>query len=111
MLSTLDQVRAATEHPGELTGVRAVIAPFIPSGIVSALAADGIAAFSADANAQKALEGEASIAFPAAPQWGDNVTVTTPKGRVDLAYLAIGAERAWVVAGTSRPPPKTSAQR
>ncbi len=111
VLSTLDQVRAATEHPGELTGVRAVIAPFIPSGIVSALAADGIAAFSADANAQKALEGEASIAFPAAPQWGDNVTVTTPKGRVDLAYLAIGAERAWVVAGTSRPPPKTSAQR
>ncbi len=108
LLSTLDEVRAATEHPGELTGVRAVIAPFIPSGIVSALAADGIAAFSADVNAHKGLKGQASIAFPAGPQWGDNVAATTPKGKVDLAFLPIGAERAWVVAGTSRPAPKTS---
>jgi aconitate hydratase len=108
LLSTLDEVRAATEHPGELAGIRAVIAPFIPSGIVSTLAADGIAAFSADASAHKALAGEPSVSLPAASQWGDSVAATTPNGRVDLAFLAIGAERGWIIAGTSRPAPKLS---
>jgi len=106
VLATLDEVRAATERPGELAGVRAVIAPFLPSGIVSALAADGIAAFSADAGAREALKGQRSIALPSATQWGDTVAATTPAGKVDLSLLAIGVERAWIVAGTSRPAPK-----
>ncbi|MFO0590570.1 MAG: aconitase family protein [Polyangiaceae bacterium] len=106
VLGSLDQVRAATEHPGELGGVRAVIAPFIPSAIVSALAADGIAAFSADGETHKALLGQPTITLPAGGQWGDNVAATTPKGKVDLALLAVGAERSWLLAGTSRPAPK-----
>ncbi len=106
LLSTLDEVRAATERPNDLAGVRAVIAPFIPSGIVATLAADGIAAFSADVNAHKALKGQKSISLPAGTQWGDSVAATTPKGRVDLGFLAVGAERNWVVAGTARVAPK-----
>ena len=103
LLSTLDEVRAATERPTELAGVRAVIAPFIPSAIVSTLAADGIAAFSADANAHRSLKGQKSITLPAGTQWGDSVPATTSKGRVDLGFLAVGAERAWIFAGTARP--------
>ena len=108
VLATLDEVRAAAERPGDLAGVRALIAPFIPSGIVSALAADGIAAFSIDDGGRKALEGQRSIALPSAASWGDTVSATTPSGKVDLALLAVGAERAWIVAGTSRPAPKVS---
>lgn len=106
LLDTLDEVRAATERPNDLTGVRAVIAPFIPSSIVATLAADGIAAFSADVDAHKALKGQSSISLPAGSQWGDSVAATTPKGRVDLGFLAVGAERGWVVAGTARAAPK-----
>ena len=106
LLSTLDEVRAATERPNDLAGVRAVIAPFIPSGIVAALAADGIAAFSAGADAHRALQGQPSISLPAGTQWGDSVPVVTPAGKVDLAFLAVGAERGWVVAGTARGAPK-----
>lgn len=109
LLSTLDEVRAATERPADLAGIRAVIAPFIPSGIVSTLAADGIAAFSADPSAHKSLKGQKSITLPAGPQWGDSVPATTAKGRVDLGFLAVGAERGWVVAGTARPSPGAQA--
>jgi aconitate hydratase len=106
LLSTLDEVRAATERPNDLAGVRAVIAPFIPSGIVATLAADGIAAFSADTDAHSALKGQKSISLPAGTQWGDSVAATTSRGRVDLGFLAVGAERGWVVAGTARTAPK-----
>jgi aconitate hydratase len=108
LLSTLDEVRAATERPADLAGVRAVIAPFIPSSIVSTLAADGIAAFSADANAHRSLKGMKSITLPAGAQWGDSVAATTAKGRVDLGFLAVGAERGWVVTGTARQAAKSA---
>jgi aconitate hydratase len=102
LLATLDEVRAATERPNDLAGVRAVIAPFIPSSIVTTLAADGIAALSADVDAHKALQGQKSITLPAALSWGDSVAAATANGKVDLGFLAVGAERGWVVAGTAR---------
>ncbi|MBK8257072.1 MAG: 3-isopropylmalate dehydratase [Polyangiaceae bacterium] len=110
VLSTLDEVRSATERAGELLSVRAVIAPFVPSAVVSMLASEGIAAFSADANAMEALSGQTSVSVPAQSQWADSVAVTTPKGRVDLGYLAVGSERAWLTAGTARTAPKTPAR-
>lgn len=108
LLSTLDEVRAATERPSDLAGVRAVIAPFIPSAIVATLAADGIAAFRADEDAHRALQGQKSISLPAGTQWGDSVAAATPAGKVDLGFLAVGAERGWVVAGTARAAPKAA---
>jgi aconitate hydratase len=110
LLSTLDEVRAAAEHPVELSGVRAVIAPFIPSWIVSALAADGIAAFAADESAHRSLKGQKSITLPAGAQWGDSVAASTPKGKVDLTLLAVGTERGWLLAGTARSAPKVAAR-
>jgi len=112
LLSTLDEVRAAAERPVELEllRVRALIAPFIPSGIVSTLAAEGIATFAADATNHKALKGQKSIALPAGTQWSDTVVATTGKGKIDLTFLAIGAERGWVLAGTARTAPKSTAR-
>jgi aconitate hydratase len=111
LLATLDEVRAAAERPADLAGVRAVIAPFIPSSIASALAADGIAAFSADENAHKALKGQKVLSLPAASQWADTVPATTPKGKVDLGLLAVGPERGWLLAGTARGAPTKANSR
>ena len=45
VLSTLDEVRATVEGAADLASVRAVVAPFMPSTAVTALASEGIAAF------------------------------------------------------------------
>ena len=101
VLSTLDEVRGATER-GDLLGVRAVVAPFLPSTAVSALASEGIAAFTAPAAELEALKGQKTFALPAPAQWGDTVAATVGKKTVAVAWLATGIERGWTHAGTSR---------
>ncbi len=107
VLSTFDEVRSAVQHATELPSLRAILAPFIPSNAVAALASEGIAAFSIDAAGLEALKGQKSLALPAPAKWGDTVSATAGKAKVDLTWLAIGAERGWTHAGTSRTPPKT----
>jgi len=106
VLSTLDEVRAAVERPADLGPVRAVVAPFVPSTAVSALASEGIAAFTVDAAALKAIKGQKVVSLPAPAQWGDTVPLMFGKARVDAAWLATGVERAWTHAGTARSAPK-----
>src|SRR5262249_14992184 len=65
VLSTLDEVRAAVDRSADLGHVRAVVAPFVPSTAVAALASEGIATFGADADALGALKGQKSLALPA----------------------------------------------
>jgi aconitate hydratase len=110
VLSTLDEVRAAVERSADLGHVRAVVAPFVPSTAVAALASEGIATFGLDAGALTALKGQKSLALPAPAQWGDTVPATFGKSRVDVAWLATGVERAWTHAGTARSPGKTPAK-
>jgi aconitate hydratase len=105
VLSTLDEVRAAVEHASGLASVRAVVAPFMPSTAVAALASEGIAAFMADAGALKAIKGQKSFALPAPSQWGDTVSATAGKNKVDVAWAATGVERTWTHAGTARTAP------
>lgn len=105
VLATLDEVRAAVERPADLGPVRAVLATFVPSTAVAALASEGIAAFTIDAAALESVKGEKSVAFPAPSLWGDTVAATFGKTQVDLAWLAIGVERAWTHAGTGRVAP------
>ena len=63
---TLDEVRDLAARAPEIAhSVRAVLAPFIPSGLVSLLSAAGIAALRVDAAAAKKLEGQKTIALPA----------------------------------------------
>ena len=105
---TLDEVREVAARAVELAPqVRAVLAPFIPSGAVSLFSGVGIAALRFDAAGAKSLKGQRSVALPPLAQWGENEPTVVAFGaqKVSLTWLALGSERGWVTAGTSRPAP------
>ena len=104
--STLDEVREITARAQELaSNVRAVVAPFIPSGSVAVFSGLGIAALRIDAAAAKSLKGQRSIALPEPGKWSEKGPTTVALGsqKVPLTWLALGSERAWASAGTARP--------
>lgn len=113
LCSTLDEVREIAARAVELApGVRAVLAPFIPSGAVSLFSGVGIAALRVDAAAAKGLKGQRTLSLPAPASFVANepTNVTLGSQKVALTWLALGPERAWASAGTSRPaapPPRT----
>jgi aconitate hydratase len=84
-----------------------VLAPFIPSGAVSLFSGVGIAALRFDAAGGKGLKGQKTVALPPPSQWAENEPTVVVAGsqKVSLTWLALGPERAWVGAGTSRPAP------
>jgi aconitate hydratase len=106
--STLEQVRHLAGHAPELSGqVRAVLAPFIPSGLVALLSGCGIAALQLDAAGVQGLRDERSLALPPPARWAaDRKATVVPAGksRVSLTWLASVVERGWAGAGTARPP-------
>jgi aconitate hydratase len=106
--STLEEVRELAARAVELApGVRAVLAPFIPSGSVSLFSGVGIAALRFDENGAKGLKGQRTIVLPAPAAFAEQTPtpVTLGSQKVALTWLALGPERAWAGAGTSRPPP------
>jgi len=105
---TLDGVRSvAARAPQVAHAVRAVLAPYIPSGLVALLSAAGIAALRVDAATAKKLEGQTSIALPAPAQWAErDATIVTAGGvKLPVTWLALGAERTWATGGTRAPAP------
>jgi aconitate hydratase len=102
VLSTLDEVRAAAERAIDLGSVRAVVALFVPSTAVSALASEGIATFRVSPDHLGSIKGQKIVALPAPAQWGDTVAATFGKEKVDVDWLATGLERSWTHAGTAR---------
>ena len=106
---TLDEVRKIAASAPELaSSVRAVLSPFIPSGVVALLSGVGIAAIKVDLAAARALKGEKKIALPASAQWTEkqSTSVTVGGSKLALTWLAHGVERAWAGAGTTRAAPK-----
>ena len=104
--STLDEVREATSRAQDLAPhVRAIVAPFIPSGSVAVFSGLGIAALKIDAAAAKGLKGQRSIALPEPSKWSEKgpTTVNIGSQKVALTWLALGSERAWTGAGSARP--------
>jgi aconitate hydratase len=85
--------------------VRAVLAPFIPSGAVSLFSGLGIAAIRFDAQGAKGLKGQRTISLPAPSQWAEKEPTVVSFGgqKVSLTWLALGPERLWTSAGTARP--------
>lgn len=105
LCTTLDEVREVAARASDLaTSVRAVLAPFIPSGAVALLSGLGIAALKVDPSAAKGLSGQ-KITLPPPTQWTEKepTVVTSGSQKVPLTWLALGAERAWASAGTARP--------
>jgi aconitate hydratase len=99
---TLDEVRDLAARAPEIAhSVRAVVAPFIPSGLVSLLSASGIVALRVDATSAKKLEGQKTIALPAPSQWAEReaIHVTAGSAKVPVTWLARGPERAWATGG------------
>ncbi len=114
--STLDQVRYLAAQGPEIAGhVRAVLAPFIPSGIVALLSGAGIAALQLDAGGVKGLRDEKVLALPPPSRWASDRTATVVtvggggKTRVALTWLASVVERGWAGAGSARPSPPSAA--
>ena len=108
--STLEQVRHLAGHAPEIAGqVRAVLAPFIPSGLVALLSGCGIAALQFDAAGARGLRDERSIVLPPPVRWAPDrraTVVPIGKSRVALTWLASGVERGWAGVGTARPAAK-----
>jgi aconitate hydratase len=108
--STLDQVRHLAQSAAEISGhVDAVLAPFIPSGLVALLSAAGIAALQLDAAGGRGLGDEKTVTFPASARWAEETTATVipvGKSKVGLTWLASAVERAWAAVGSARPAPK-----
>jgi aconitate hydratase len=113
LLSTLDEVRQIAALATGEGPLKAVIAPFVPSGLVAILAGAGVLALGAEPAVLKSLKGQKTISVsPVTAATDGSVTVTTQsKAKVNLSWLAVGIERSWTFSGTSRPTPSPSRGR
>jgi aconitate hydratase len=114
VLESLDDVRWVARRAPELAeNVRAVIAPFIPTALVSLLAGLGILALRADTEALKKLKSQPQLGIPEPASWDGQATISAQAGglAVDLGVLAVGAERDWTRAGTARSSQQQPAKR
>jgi aconitate hydratase len=103
---TLDEVRDLANRAPEIAhGVRAVLAPYIPSSLVALLSAAGIAALRLEPLAVKGIKGQKTIVLPPPSQWpeGQSTPVAVGSGKLPLTWLAHGDERAWAM-GAAKPP-------
>jgi aconitate hydratase len=111
LCANLEEVREVASRAVELApSVRAVLAPFIPSGAVSLLSGLGIAAIRFDAAALKGLRAHKTLTLPPPAQWADGepTVLTVGSQKVSLTWLALAPERAWATAGTARPAPRAA---
>jgi aconitate hydratase len=98
----LDDVRHLAHRAHEIAhSVRAVLAPFIPSGLVAVLSAAGIAALRVDPAVARRLEGQKVISLPAPSQWAerDATPIAVGGAKLPVTWLALGLERDWATGG------------
>ena len=105
LVTKYDDIRSVAE--ASLLGpsrVRALIAPFIPSQMVTSLASEGIATFQLAASAIAALikDKESKVSFPKASAWQAKTEVLFGKQKIALRWLALDRERTWIEQGKSR---------
>jgi aconitate hydratase len=108
LASSLEDVRWAADRAAALAPtVRAIIAPYIPSGTVPLFAGLGIVALMGDAAVLGALGKAPTIGLPDPSSWAgpDMLTVAAGGQKLALRWAAVGAERAWTTAGTASPRP------
>jgi aconitate hydratase len=105
LLWSLDDVRRAAMLASAEGTLRAVIAPFVPSGLVAIFSGAGVLALSADAPTLRSLKGQKTITLPPLgpdPDRGQ-IVASVGKSRVVFSWLAIGLERSWTINASSRP--------
>lgn len=113
VVDELDAVRSVSEQiiAEAPPVVRAVIAPYIPSQLVSALASEGVASFQASPEDCATLGRIKKLALPKATSWGDNTAATAGKSKIELRWLAIDVEQKWIHAGSSTKASTSKAQK
>ncbi len=99
VLEALDDVRSVSEAITTGAAVRAIIASYIPSQVVSALASEGIASFQASPTAVTTLGKQKKLSLPKSTAWGARTAVSAGKAKVQLRWLAIDREQKWTQAG------------
>jgi aconitate hydratase len=102
VLGDLDEVRSLSDKlVGSQLPVRAVIAPYIPSQVVSALASEGVASFEVPSSSLTAIGKQKKLSLPKASTWGESVAATAGTSKVKLKWLAVDVEQKWTHAGRS----------
>jgi aconitate hydratase len=106
VLAELDEVRTLFESLTQssertINPVRAVIAPYIPSQMVSALASEGVATFQANPVTIDTLRKLKKLSLPKTSSWGDATAVSAGKSKLEIKWLAIDREQQWTEAGRS----------
>ncbi len=101
VVEQLDEVRTVCEAASLGSSIRALIAPYIPSQVVSVLASEGIASFQAGAAAISALGKQKKLNLPKTSAWGKTTAATAGKSKVQLRWLAVDREQRWTHAGRS----------
>lgn len=101
VLSKLEEVRAACDVVAVGgTRIRAVLAPFIPSQIVTSLASEGVACFQIPSSVLTAIGKQTGLKLSiAAKAWAPSLEATIGKTKASLTWLAVGREQAWTQAG------------
>ena len=100
--ATLDEVRDLAARAFEIApAVGAVLAPYIPSGLVALLSAAGIAAIASTPRRRRGSKGNGRSRCPRPRQWAERAATTMAVGpaKLPLTWLALGAERAWATGG------------
>jgi hypothetical protein len=97
----LDEVRSVCEAVTTGSPVRVLIAPHIPSQVVTALASEGVASFQASNVTCATLSKGKKLELPKPTVWGVNTSAMAGKIKVQLKWLAIDLEQQWTHAGRS----------
>ncbi len=108
VLRSLDSVRWAARHAASLgDNLRAVVAEYIPSGVIPLFAGLGVLALTTDESSLVKIADEGSLTLPAADHWNGSEPAQAAAGKaeVSLRWAALDAERKWTVAGTARTAP------
>jgi aconitate hydratase len=103
VLSELDEVRTVYETlmacARQDLDLRAVIAPHIPSQIVSSLASEGIASFEAGDKELSIMAKQKQLNLPKTSSWNDKTAASAGKSKVALKWMAIDREQQWTTDG------------
>ena len=102
VLSKLEEVRALCDSIiAGITRIRAVIAPTIPSQIVTTLASEGVACFQAPAAVITAVGKQKELKLTLPKAWAPELEATIGKNKATLQWLAVDREQTWTQQGKS----------
>lgn len=97
LATTLEDVQWAAQAAGNGSGLRAIIAPHIPSATVCMLTGLGVLALRADEATLAALEAQRRVVIPAPSGWSNGeIQLRAGDHAVRVTWLARGAEREWI---------------